>query len=216
MQQKECEFEKVPATKIAIKRRKLAQGVGINDALFMTSKLVNGVKIKYKPYQIWASILTRCFSESRGKSAMSYVGCTIADDWISFSNFDKWYSSQDYEGKEVDKDLLFPLNREYGPEKCILVSKEVNMFAAGHDTKKRDTPIGVSHYKENNTYRIKCRIGSGVIIEACGFKNATDAFNAWKIVKQGYAEELAYKPENENVKDVLLSYVERRYGALNC
>lgn len=96
---------------------KLVCGIGINNADYTTSlreelPKVNG-KRKYRIlwacpfYKLWASMLQRCYSEKRLIKDPSYVGCSVHPDWHRFMNFRSWMEKQDWEGMELDKDILF-------------------------------------------------------------------------------------------------------------
>lgn len=113
---------------------RLIQGVGINDAEYTTVKkkslgYVNGV---YKQeliwecpiYQRWRSMLNRCYS---GRYP-SYKGFAVCEEWLTFSNFKAWMETQDWKGKELDKDLLVEGNKVYSPETCVFIDAEVNLF----------------------------------------------------------------------------------------
>lgn len=113
---------------------RLIQGVGTNDADYAVVKkkslgYVNGV---YKQeliwechfYRKWRSMLTRCYSNLYP----SYKGCSVCNEWLTFSNFKSWMEQQDWEGKELDKDLLIEGNKVYSPETCLFIDAEVNLF----------------------------------------------------------------------------------------
>ena len=39
---------------------------------------------------------------------------------------------QDWEGKFIDKDLLFPGNKVYGPDTCVFVTRQLNNLFTDH------------------------------------------------------------------------------------
>ena len=42
--------------------------------------------------------------------------------------FKDWMENQDWEGNQLDKDLLFEGNKVYGPKTCVFVTRMVNNF----------------------------------------------------------------------------------------
>lgn len=59
----------------------------------------------------------RCLSESRG-------GTFIL--WSTYEEFREWHSKNYVPGWELDKDLLVPGNKEYGPETCRYIPRCLN------------------------------------------------------------------------------------------
>jgi len=79
-------FPKIKATAMSLATRKLAYGVGRNDADYKTA--VNGERCPY--YRRWSSMLNRCYSASYQNMFPTYIGCTVCKDWLTFSHFRAW------------------------------------------------------------------------------------------------------------------------------
>lgn len=103
-------------------RRKPVFGVGINDADYV----VCGKHGTCPYYKAWQNMLKRCYCDSYQAKQPTYVGCTVCDEWLSFSVFRAWMEKQDWRGKELDKDILVPGNRVYSPETCLFVTRQIN------------------------------------------------------------------------------------------
>lgn len=104
---------------------------GINDSIepVQTKGWVNGVykaTLRCPFYTKWTNMLKRCYGKYEHYRV--YDGCSVCEEWLTFSNFKAWMETQDWEGKELDKDLLFKGNREYRKDKCIFVNHSVNSF----------------------------------------------------------------------------------------
>lgn len=84
-------------------------------------------------YRRWHSMIQRCYDEKYLDKKPTYRGCTVCDEWHNFQNFAEWFKkNHPSDGKEyqVDKDIMFPGNRVYSPDTCMLVSlHENNSFA---------------------------------------------------------------------------------------
>jgi hypothetical protein len=74
----------------------------------------------------------------------TYVDVSVAIEWHSFMAFRSWMISQDWEGKQLDKDLLFTGNRVYSPEKCFFVHGKLNSLLCDNAKQRGDMPLGVS------------------------------------------------------------------------
>lgn len=109
-------------------------GVGIND-------LKRGTYDR-KAYIKWKSILERTYVQNKpGGHAQSYVGCSVSNEWLTFSNFYSWYQCNYREGYHLDKDILKVGNKVYGEDTCVFIPLEIN-----HLVKERDYgvwPLGV-------------------------------------------------------------------------
>ena len=120
-----------------MKTRKLVCGVGNNDSDYVVTKfetiVVNG-KLKQKLiwvcpyYRVWKGMLERCYSIKYQESQPTYIGCSVTDEWLTFSAFKNWMEKQNFEGMQLDKDLLIEGNKVYSPETCVFVSGMVNNF----------------------------------------------------------------------------------------
>lgn len=119
-------------------KTKTVVGVGINDADYVTSVRKELPKAGGKRrrelvwecpfYRKWLSMLQRCYSPKAHIKHSTYKDCTVCEEWLTFSNFRKWMITQDWEGKELDKDLLVLGNKVYSPETCSFISERLNSF----------------------------------------------------------------------------------------
>lgn len=119
--------------------RKPLYGVGVNDSDYVTQPSM-GERCPY--FDKWASMLRRCYA---GKHAPSYKDCEVCDEWLTFSNFKNWMQSKNWEGLDLDKDILVRGNRIYSEETCVFIPPFVNLilFGAGNKQKKSNLPLGV-------------------------------------------------------------------------
>ena len=111
---------------------KLVCGVGFNDKtrpVFVDGKVV-------KEYDLWHSMLERCFSEKLQTRCPTYKGCNVSDNFLNYSYFYDWCQGQIGFGKvddkgrywQLDKDLLFVGNKTYSETACVFVPNEINLF----------------------------------------------------------------------------------------
>lgn len=116
------------------------RGVGINDVRGSTGT----------PYkQVWNDMLHRCYSATRHVTNPTYIGCTVDPRWHHLSDFKQWYEQQgDVTGKQLDKDIISPGNRVYGPDTCIFVSHQLNNFFITRQNGRGKYPIGVRIHLE--------------------------------------------------------------------
>ena len=113
----------------SIWRRKNIFGIGINDSDYMTKPMSeDGDVLSCPAYKAWVSMLKRCYSEKDMKDHPTYKECITSPKWIFFMSFREWWIENYKEGYDLDKDLLVPFNKEYGPEFCIYVPRSINVF----------------------------------------------------------------------------------------
>ena len=149
-----------------MKTKKLVYGVGFNDADYVVKKMeiigyVNGKKKQRLVwecpyYRAWCGMLERCYSAKYQERWPTYIGCSVSEDWERFSNFRSWMMEQDWEGKHLDKDLLFEGNKVYSGDKCVFVTKVVNLFTTDRGNDRGEWMIGVSWHKSTNKFRAQC------------------------------------------------------------
>ena len=179
------------------KRNRLVFGVGINDADYNVVEyaIVDGKwKIVWRCpfYKTWGSMLKRCYSEKLQIINTTYKGCSVCEEWLTFSNFKKWMETKDWEGKQLDKDLLGEGNKIYSPECCIFVDSKVNTFVTDCGTSRGEYMIGVCWYRRVSKFRSRCRNPFTGKQENLGlFDTELEAHTAWKKRKHELACELA-------------------------
>lgn len=178
----------------------------------MTSKLVYGVGIndltgnrKSKIYNAWANMIERCYSPRFHERYPTYVGCSVCEEWLTFSAFKSWMLSQDWEGKCLDKDILFPGNKIYSPETCAFISPELNLFMTERNAKRGIYPIGVSAYRQTKKFVSNCR-ENGKTVHLGYFDTPEEAHMAWRAKKL----EIAHKhAANQTDKRVAAAIIKR-------
>ena len=138
----------------------LVQGVGINDADYtvVRSYCVEGITKKSTCpfYRKWCDMLVRCYSKKEQKRNPNYIGCTVCDEWLTFSNFKKWMETQDWEGKQLDKDILIKGNKHYSPETSVFIHQKVNKFTTDHASARGKYLIGVHLDRASGKFVAQC------------------------------------------------------------
>lgn len=174
--------------------RRLVYGVGVNDLPY---------PIKNCPfYEKWRSILCRCYSSNFHTKNKSYEECFICDEWIYASNFKKWMESKNWKGNVLDKDILYPNNKIYSPEKCIFVPIEVNSLLV-KTGRKRIFPLGV--YKSNTKNKFDSKISiAGKTTFLGSYSNKMEAHREWQKYRFNYIKQMALKQEDSLLKNKLL------------
>lgn len=140
-------------------RRKLVEGVGINDVDFPTQReaFTDSLGI-YHPfwidpiYQYWRNILIRTHNEGFRKRNPAYYVVNVCEQWKSLSCFYGWAKVRDFSSKKVlDKDILGD-GTIYEPNSCCFVTERVNNFLVGSKIKK-ELPLGVTWEADRQKYK---------------------------------------------------------------
>ena len=200
---------KLPEKEVKLRKRtRLVQGVGVNDADYNVKEhaIVDGKdKIVWVCpfYQTWERMLERCYSEKLHKKRASYKGCKVCDEWLIFSNFKRWMETQDWQGKQLDKDLLVEGNKVYSPDTCIFVHRRVNSFVTSRVHARGKYMLGVSWHKGSNNFTVSCRDPfTGKNGHLGIYTDELEAHLAWKARKHELACQLA---DSEYVTDERLA-----------
>lgn len=195
--------------------KKLVYGVGINDADYVVVKretigYVNG-KRKQKQvwmcqyYQTWVDMLKRCYSAKLHERYPTYIGCTVSDDWLTFSNFKNWMEEQDWEGKQLDKDLIVEGNKVYSAETCVFVTEATNNFITDRSNARGDWLIGVCWNKEKAKFQALCSNPFTKKREHLGYFDCEQqAHQTWRKRKLELAHELAAIQTDERISKALI------------
>lgn len=94
-------------------------------------------------YNTWVTMLYRCYCD---EDTVYFKESSVCKEWLCYQNFADWYSHNKYEVKgrlHLDKDILFPGNKIYEPDKCILIPQRINMLFM-NKTNKRKLPNGIA------------------------------------------------------------------------
>ena len=174
------------------KKNKLIYGVGINDADYAVETRVDGKRVRCPYYITWISMLLRCYDHKYQERHPTYKGCSVCPEWISFMNFRKWMMKQDWEGKQLDKDLLVRGNKVYSPETCIFVDRITNTFTLDCGRSRGNYLVGVHFHKPTGKFIAQCCNPFTKEQEYLGlFTCEHQAHLAWKARKHELACQLA-------------------------
>ena len=172
------EFPIIPVTARAKSIRRPVFGIGINDADYHVYPAINGNQIGCPYYIKWVSILTRCYNKKYQEKQPTYIGCTVISEWLTFSNFRKWMTSQDWEGKQLDKDFIVKGNKIYGPKLCLFIPSSLNLLLVNSAKRRGPYPLGVSFLKKENKFQASISINSK--LKSLGwFTTAEEAHDAY-------------------------------------
>lgn len=132
----------------------MARKHGILDANYNVERRgKDGILLWRCPYySIWSGMIHRATNEKYKQSSPSYIGASVCEEWIYFSNFKAWMEKQNWQGKELDKDIILRGNRHYSPETCVFVDGFVNKLFRDSFKKDRTEPFGVYWATRDKTY----------------------------------------------------------------
>ena len=131
-------------------------------------------------------MLSRCYSKREKKKHSSYVGCIVCDEWLTLSNFKKWFDEYYIEGWALDKDILVKGNREYGPNACCFVPPQINTVLTGDSIVNYKRGV----FKVRDSY--KCRVGKDCSLLVYGpFGTYEEALEKYIAEREFYIHELA-------------------------
>lgn len=126
-------------------RNNLVKGVGKNDSPFCTGAEFNGKVINHRAYDIWCGMLQRTTCPSFQKAHQHYKGCSVCEEWLTFTNFFSWWKKNHVDGWELDKDFTVIGNKVYSPETCIFIPSQLNSFINAKVKHSSELPVGAMY-----------------------------------------------------------------------
>lgn len=151
-------FPKIKANKNSLSRRSLVEGVGTNDAWYMVKPLIDGVQFECSAHRRWSSMIKRCYSHKNIERRPNYKECTVCDEWLTFSNFAKWYDENAIDGWQLDKDIKIKGNKVYSPSGCLFVPMCINYLMCDSLAVRGKYPVGVIIDNRTNKFQARIRI----------------------------------------------------------
>lgn len=186
--------------------RGVVLGVARND---VSPVKINGRLIQ--SYSNWTNILNRCYSKDVQIKQPSYVGCSVSDEWLLFSNFKTWFDKNHVDGWAIDKDLLIQGNKVYSEESCIFIPASLNSFTVDRRSDRGSNPIGVCWHSRDLYFMSTISINGKLTRIGC-FDNALDAHKAWYKKKLELAYE--YKEICDSIHPMLFDGLIRKIELL--
>jgi len=190
-----------------IGKRSLVFGVGVND-------WVGKVKVGGKPireYQLWKSMLQRCFYEKYKQKHPTYQDVACSKDWLSMTKFIEDVSQMNgfgFDGWALDKDIIQKGNKLYSKDTCCFVPLEVNSLLIKRDNSRGEWPVGVCFDKATGKFTASLRI-NGKRKHLGYFNTPEEAFQVYKLAKEAYIKVVAEKWQHlldERVFQALMKY----------
>ena len=163
---------------------KLVYDVGINDK--------NGFKGS-KEYNLWLSMLGRCYSPLFLNNNPTYRDCYVSDGFKTFSKFYNWCQEQvgfNIDDFELDKDLLIKGNKIYSESMAVFLPRSINIVLSKRNRSRGELPIGVSFYKRHGLFESYISI-DGKKKHLGRYSCKLEAFNAYKREKEKHIKRLA-------------------------
>lgn len=196
-------------------KSKLVHGVGINDVDYEINTYESWYddfgryhrKVVWRcPYYVrWISMLERCYSIPYLRKRPSYSDCVVCPEWYFFSKFKAWMETQDWEGKHLDKDLIFRGNKIYSPSTCFFVPPVVNTFLNEKTKSRGDYLIGASLRRKNGKFTSQCSDPrTNIEVHLGDFCSQEEAHLAWLSKKEEFAIILAETVDNPVVARLLI------------
>lgn len=192
---------------------KLIRGIGIKDIDYPITKSIKTGDNKWK--QIW-----RCPYFSRWDKLMERLGPnnphktyddkSCCPDWLYLSKFKAWMETQEWEGLDLDKDILFPGNKIYSPNTCAFVPPWLNTLILTNSQRKGVYPIGVTYVKETGKFRSQVsNFSTNTNLHLGVFSSEQQAHSAWQLGKCEQIEKAldCYKKEKcfrQDINEALL------------
>lgn len=199
-------------------------GVGVNDVDYNVKLYEEHPKINGKRYQKliwicpfyrkWQDMLSRCYSKTKYPT---YLDCYVCEDWLTLSVFKDWMQTQNWEGKQLDKDLIIRGNKVYSPDTCLFLEPKVNSFLVEHNKRRGEWPLGVSYDPISDVYRAQCKsVETGKNTNLGGYETPEVAHGVWLDFKLKQAYVLASQQNDARVATALIErYTNYKYSDIH-
>ncbi len=191
--------------------RKLVYGVGINNSNYTVSWVIDGKRVTCPFYTAWRCMLMRCYCEKTLDRNPRYKECSVVQEWLSFMNFRGWMVNQDYNGKQLDKDLLQKGNKVYGPDTCVFLSSKINSFLTDSQSRKGESLQGVYKGKKDTKYKATCYDVDGSAIYLGMFDSEEEGHHRYISEKLRIATELSKVQVDPRVSEALVKRFSSHY-----
>ncbi|WIL01895.1 HNH homing endonuclease [Salmonella phage D5lw] len=176
--------------------KKLVCGVGLNDTPERPARV--GGKMT-ADYMAWTAMLQRVYDPKYHGRQPTYLGCSVVKEWLKRSCFIEWFDGNYVAGWYLDKDILKPGNKEYGPETCIYVPGWLNTFINDSRAIRGNLPIGVSLHKPNGKYLSQCK-NFNTTKNLGYYKTPSEAHEAWLEFKLNLALERKHEMDKIDLR----------------
>ena len=143
-----------------------------------------------KYYELWVSLLFRCYAKESYIKTPTYKDCYVAEKWHNFQNFAQWCDENYIKGFHLDKDISIKDNKLYSSETCCFVPQEINNIFTKRQNNRGLYPSGVQLSGKSYVVNLS-KYGKNTYIGT--FKTPEEAFQAYKIAKEVYIKEVADK-----------------------
>lgn len=169
------------------KKDRMVYGWGVNDADYVVTSFVGGKQRICTFYNTWSGMIERCYSKKYKNKFPTYTDCSVCEEWRYFSNFKRWMETQDWEGKQLDKDMLFPLNKVYSPRSCVFIEQKLNSFLTSNTAKRGKYPLGSCFHKASGKFTALCNDRDGKQKHLGLFSCPNEAHEAYRQYKHKLA-----------------------------
>ena len=112
---------------------------------------------------------------------------------------------QNWESKQLDKDILIQNNKVYGPETCLFVTNAINNLLIDKGASRGEWPIGVCFDKRGGKYVAQCS-AEGKNKNLGYYNTPKEASDAYKLFKYELIAETAIQ-QTEPLRSALLNYM---------
>jgi hypothetical protein len=185
--------------------RKLIYGVGVNDVMIPEFT-------KTRTWRTWTGIIRRTDMRDPKwlENKPSYQDCTLDSRWYKLSAFKEWIEQwEDFENKEVDKDILIAGNKLYGPDTCLMVRPIVNKWFMPNPNSSSNLPRGVTKSKKGciKPYRSQINTISGKKIALGYFLTIEEASAAYELARKNEIQILIETETDPKVKQAMINSI---------
>lgn len=142
-----------------------------------------------KIYRNWSNMLGRCYSPKMlGYASYGAKGYYVNGEWHNYQNYAQWYldNSKGFHDLHLDKDIMVPGNKEYGPDRCKFVPRYINTLLQLNQSQRGIHPIGVQPSPWGTSYKAGMSDKYKILSEKFSlgsYETPEEAHSAWQTAK---------------------------------